>query len=176
MWLRILSTTSNRAEDGGGDNQPVGGRGGWGLAGDPGKIWTADELIALREQVEAAGLELAAVENFDPAHWYDVLLDGPKKEQQLQNIKNIIANAGRAGIPVIGYNFSLAGVAGRTKGPFARGDALSVGMQGLDETPIPRGMVWNMVYDLKLQRERSSRLRRKRYGADSRRSSRRCYP
>ncbi|HEV2382886.1 MAG TPA: mannonate dehydratase [Terriglobia bacterium] len=137
----------NRGEDAGQENQPVGDRSGWGRAGDPDKLWSVEELTALRQQVQAAGLELAAVENFDPAHWHDVLLDGPKKKQQLENIKTIVINAGRAGIPVIGYNFSLAGVAGRTKGPFARGDALSVGMQGLDETPIPRGMVWNMVYD-----------------------------
>jgi mannonate dehydratase len=137
----------NQREDVDQENQPVGDRSGWGRAGDPGKLWSVEELTALRQQVQAAGLELAAVENFDPAHWHDVLLDGPKKKQQLENIKTIIINAGRAGIPVIGYNFSLAGVAGRTKGPFARGDALSVGMQGLDETPIPRGMVWNMVYD-----------------------------
>ena len=136
-------------DDAGDDNQPVGDRSGWGRAGDPAKIWSAEELVALRQQVESAGLKLAAIENFDPAHWHDVLLDGPKKQQQLENIKSIIRNAGHAGIPVIGYNFSLAGVAGRTKGPFARGDALSVGMQGLDETPIPNGMVWNMVYDPK---------------------------
>jgi mannonate dehydratase len=137
----------SQGEDVDQENQPVGDRGGWGRAGDPGKLWSVEELTALTQQVQAAGLQLAAVENFDPAHWHDVLLDGPKKKQQLENIKTIIINAGRAGIPVIGYNFSLAGVAGRTKGPFARGDALSVGMQGLDETPIPRGMVWNMVFD-----------------------------
>jgi len=102
-------------------------------------------------------LELAAVENLDPAHWHDVLLDGPRKAEHLQNIKTIIRNVGRAGIPVIGYNFSLAGVAGRIKGPFARGGAISVGMEGVDETPIPKGMVWNMVYDPDAPRERSSR-------------------
>ena len=139
----------HQGEDSLGDNQPVGGQRGWGRAGDPGKIWSAEDLIALREQVESAGLKLAAIENLDPAHWHDVLLDGPKKEQHLENVKAIIRNVGRAGIPVIGYNFSLAGVAGRTKGPFARGEAVSVGMEGLDETPIPNGMVWNMVYDPK---------------------------
>ena len=137
----------NQGEDKDRENQPTGGRGGWGRAGDPTKLWTVKELVALKEQVKAAGLELAAIENFDPAHWHDVLLDGPKREEHLQNIKTMIRNAGRAGIPVIGYNFSLAGVAGRIKGPFARGGAISVGMEGVDETPIPKGMVWNMVYD-----------------------------
>jgi len=137
----------DQGEDNDRGNQPTGGRSGWGRAGDPTRLWAVEELVELKEQVKAAGLELAAVENFDPAHWHDVLLDGPKKEQHFQNVKTIIRNAGHAGIPVIGYNFSLAGVAGRTKGDFARGGAISVGMEGVDETPIPNGMVWNMVYD-----------------------------
>ena len=132
-------------------NQPTGGRHGWGLAGDPDKIWTYEEFQALKAAINAEGLELAAIENFDPAHWYDVLLDGPRKKEQLDNIKSIIRNAGRAGIPVIGYNFSIAGVAGRIKGRFARGGAVSVGMDDVDRTPIPTGMVWNMVYDATAQ-------------------------
>jgi mannonate dehydratase len=136
-----------QGEDHDTENQPVGGRDGWGHAGDPSKLWTVEELQSLKQQVNEAGLELAAIENLDPAHWHDVLLDGSKKAEHLENVKTIIRNTGRAGIPVIGYNFSLAGVAGRIKGPFARGKAISVGMEGLDETPIPNGMVWNMVYD-----------------------------
>lgn len=136
-----------QGEDNDTENQPVGGGHGWGYAGDPAKLWTEEELRSLKQRVNEAGLELAAIENFDPAHWYDVLLDGPLKARHLENIKTIVRNAGLAGIPAIGYNFSLAGVAGRIKGPFARGSAISVGMEGLDETPIPRGMVWNMVYD-----------------------------
>jgi mannonate dehydratase len=54
---------------------------------------------------------------------------------------------GEAGIPVLGYNFSLAGVCGRVRGPYARGGAVSVAMDGLVETPVPLGTVWNMIYD-----------------------------
>ena len=49
----------------------------------------------------------------------------------MENVKVLIRNIGRAGIPVFGYNFSLAGVAGRLRGAFARGGAESVGMDGL---------------------------------------------
>ena len=69
-----------------------------------------EELAALRKEINDAGLKLEAIENFDPAHWHDVLLDGPKKEQQLENLKTIIRNLGRAGSPIMGYNFSIAGV------------------------------------------------------------------
>lgn len=129
------------------DNQPTGTDRGWGLAGDPDRLWTLAELVALRSQIEEEGLRLEAIENFDPAHWHDVLLDGPKRRQQLDNLKTIIRRVGEAGIPVIGYNFSLAGVAGRTTGPYARGGAPSVGMEGPFDTPMPNGMVWNMIYD-----------------------------
>ena len=47
----------------------------------------------------------------------------------------------------MGYNFSIAGVAGRVKGRFARGDTEAVGMDGPFDKPMPNGMVWNMVYD-----------------------------
>ncbi len=128
-------------------NQPTGTDAGWGLAGDPGQIWTLEELIELRKAVEAEGLKLEAIENFDPAHWHDILLDGPKKAHQIENIKIIIRRLGQAGVPVMGYNFSIAGVCGRITGPFARGGATSVGMDGEFDMPMPNGMVWNMVYD-----------------------------
>src|SRR5882757_8174365 len=136
------SSRSNQPGD-----QPVGDDAGWGLAGDPEKIWSFEELAAIKKEINGAGLELEAIENFDPAHWHDVLLDGPKKLSQIENLKTLIRNVGRAGIPVFGYNFSIAGVAGRVKGPFARGDAEAVGMDGPFEKPLPNGMVWNMVYD-----------------------------
>ena len=129
------------------DNQPTGTDRGWGLAGDPNKLWTLEELTELRRAVETEGLKLEAIENFDPAHWHDVLLDGPRRAAQVENVKTIVRRLGQAGIPIMGYNFSLAGVAGRVTGPFARGGAMSVGMDGPVDAPMPQGMVWNMVYD-----------------------------
>lgn len=129
------------------DSQPTGTDRGWGRAGDPDAIWTTEELVALRHAVNDEGLALEAVENFDPAHWHDVLLDGPKRPQHIENVKTVVRRLGEAGVPVMGYNFSLAGVGGRVTGPFARGGALSVGMDGPFDTPMPNGMVWNMVYD-----------------------------
>jgi mannonate dehydratase len=129
------------------DNQPTGSDRGWGRAGDPEKIWTQAELDDLVQAAAAEGLKVEAIENFDPAHWHDVLLDGPARAQQIENVKIMIRRLGKAGIPVMGYNFSIAGVCGRVSGPFARGGAISVGMSGPCETPMPNGMVWNMIYD-----------------------------
>ena len=134
------------------DSQPIGDvESGWGYAGGtPEQAWSADSLIALRAELGEAGLVFEAIENFDPAHWHDILLDGPKRTEQIEHIKQIVRNVGAAGVPVLGYNFSLAGVTGRHTTHDARGGAETVGMIGIDEgntTPIPNGMVWNMIYD-----------------------------
>src|SRR6187402_1048434 len=65
------------------DNQPTGTERGWGEAGDPNVLWSQEELTDLREAVAAEGLILEAIENLDPAHWHDVLLDGPKRTEQI---------------------------------------------------------------------------------------------
>jgi mannonate dehydratase len=142
-WVDYFrSSRSNKTGD-----QPLGDDAGWGLAGDPGKLWDEEELAAVKTEAEKHGLKIEAIENFDPAHWHDVLLDGPKKARQLENLKTIVRTVGRVGIPVIGYNFSIAGVAGRVKAPVGRGGAEVVGVDGNLDKPIPNGMVWNMVYD-----------------------------
>ncbi len=128
-------------------DQPVGDLGGWGYAGDPEKIWTVEYLDGIKYDLNAHGLQWEVIENFDPAHWHDILLDGPKRAEQIEKIKTIIRNAGEVGIKIIGYNFSIAGVAGRVTGPIARGGAEAVCMDGPVDDPIPNGMVWNMIYD-----------------------------
>lgn len=109
-------------------------------------FWSEDDLKAMVGQVEDHGLKLEAIENFQPAHWHHILTAGPKREQQMENVKMIIRNMGRAGIPIMGYNFSLAAVAGRKMLPYARGGALSpVYDRDADENfdkPLPNGFVW----------------------------------
>ena len=131
------------------NNQPTGAKyDPWGFAGDPEKLWTVEEMVNIRKEIEDAGLTLAAVENLDPAHWHDILLDGPQRSKHIENVKTIIRRMGEAGVPVLGYNFSLAGVCGRITAPLGRGHALTLGMDGpAEDVPVPNGMVWNMVYD-----------------------------
>jgi len=131
-------------------DQPVtGGRGGgWGHAGDPDALWTSGELSDIQKLARQEGLEIHAVENFDPAHWHDILLDGPLRERHVENVRHTLRVLGEVGIPCMGYNFSLAGVYGRVTGHWARGEAGGVGMEGLvDPEPMPDGMVWNMTFD-----------------------------
>lgn len=142
-------------------NQPVNAPGGyWGRAGNPDQLWNVDELRAIKAEIEQHGLQWYAIENFDPAHWYDVLLGGPQREQQLDNLRTMIRAVGDVGIPVIGYNFSLAGVSGRVEGPYARGGAQSVGMEGeIDDQPLDEGIVWNMRLDDDVAAGTSARTR-----------------
>jgi mannonate dehydratase len=134
------------------NGQPIGNLDlGWGYAGGtPEEAWSVENLQALKLELNSAGLEFEAIENFDPAHWHDILLDGPAKREQIRFLKQVIRNVGEVGVPIFGYNFSLAGVAGRRAVNDARGGAETVGMHGVDElstAPVPNGMVWNMIYD-----------------------------
>lgn len=116
-------------------------------AQDP--IWELDSLLALKKEAASYGLEIYGIENFSPADWYDVLLAGPKREEQIETLKKIITNVGKAGIKAFGYNFSLAGVWGHQKKHAARGGAESTCFDAslLDiHAPIPTGQVWNMTY------------------------------
>lgn len=122
---------------------------GWGPTHRVGKPWILDELASLKARVEGEGLVLHAVENLDPGHWHDILLDGPRRDEQLEQVLDSIRLLGQVGIPRLGYNFCLAGVWGHTTGPYARGGAESIGFNEatIGEQPeIPVGQVWNMDF------------------------------
>ena len=56
--------------------------------------WTYDELRALRQDINDEGLELAALENFDPATGTMSCSTDPGKQEQLESIKTTIRNMG----------------------------------------------------------------------------------
>ncbi len=91
------------------------------------QMWTLDELSGLKREMNAHGLEFAAIENFEVEHWYDVLLDGPRRDEQIEGLKQLLRNMGELGIGVMGYNFSYANVWGTIRVAEARGGAPSPG-------------------------------------------------
>lgn len=121
----------------------------YGVANAQDPAWGLENLLSLQKKARDWGMNIYGIENFSPADWYDILLDGPKKEEQLENLKTIIRNAGKAGIRAFGYNFSLAGVWGHQKTTRARGGAVSTcfdaDLLNLDAR-IPKGEIWNMTY------------------------------
>lgn len=112
-------------------------------------IWSLSSMMALQEMAHRHNLEIYGIENFSPADWYDVLLDGPNRTEQMEHLKEIIRNAGLAGIKSFGYNFSIAGVWGHQKQPHARGGALGTCFDASlinTQAPVKCGEVWNMTY------------------------------
>src|SRR4051794_11106441 len=65
--------------------------------------WELSDLVKLRLEVEKYGLRLAAIENI-PIHFYDqVMLGGPRRDEQIDNFVATVRNIARAGIPIFGY-------------------------------------------------------------------------
>ena len=56
------------------------------------------DVRGIRKTFRRDGKTVVAIENFDPAHWGDILLDGPKRAKQIENVRTIIRNMGKAGI------------------------------------------------------------------------------
>ncbi len=91
---------------------------------DAGGKWAVNDLVKLRLQVESEGLKLMALENV-PTHFYlDIMLGGPNREQQIENMIQTVRNIGDAGIPIFGYNWMPSHV-WRTKPELIRGGALA---------------------------------------------------
>jgi mannonate dehydratase len=117
------------------------------IAKDP--IWNLESILKIKEMAKEEGLEIYGIENFSPADWYDVLLGGEKREEQMEYLKQIIRNVGKAGIKSFGYNFSLTGVWGHERLKVARGMATSACFDASKlplDCRVPDGEVWNMQY------------------------------
>jgi mannonate dehydratase len=112
-------------------------------------LWSHETMADMVAMLARHGLRVAAMENLAPNFWSDILLDGPRKREQVEGLKRLVRDAGRAGIPVIGYNFSIAGVWGWHRRRMGRGGAVTAVFDAGSfdaEAPIPDGMVWNMRY------------------------------
>ncbi|WP_147917662.1 mannonate dehydratase [Ruania zhangjianzhongii] len=67
--------------------------------------WRLDELSALRQRCEDAGLRLEAIENVPYLHWDKVLRGEPGRDEQLENYCRTIQNMADAGISTLGHHF-----------------------------------------------------------------------
>jgi mannonate dehydratase len=68
-----------------------------------GERWPLDRLLALREEVERAGMSLAVIESI-PVH-EDIKLGRPTRDRLIDNYIESVRNMGRAGVPILCYNF-----------------------------------------------------------------------
>jgi mannonate dehydratase len=68
-----------------------------------GQPWPLDRITALREEVERHGMSLSVIESI-PVH-EDIKLGRPTRDLLIDNYCESVRNMGRAGVPVLCYNF-----------------------------------------------------------------------
>ena len=87
-------------------------------------IWSKKELVKLKLSIESYNLQLSAIENV-PTHFYDhIMLNGPNKNMQIENMIQNIENMADVGIPIFGYNWMPSHV-WRTNPRHIRGGAIA---------------------------------------------------
>ena len=85
-------------------------------------IWELRDLVKLRLKIESHGLSLSALENV-PTSFYDhIMLNGTRRDQQIENMIITVKNIARAGIKILGYNWMPSHV-WRTQPKIIRGGA-----------------------------------------------------
>jgi mannonate dehydratase len=78
------------------------------LPGD--RRWAYEDLLALRQRIESAGLRLEAIENIPNAFYERAMLGLAGRDEDIDNVRETIRNLGRAGVPILGYHFMPASV------------------------------------------------------------------
>lgn len=68
-----------------------------------GTVWPLERIVALRDDVSRNGLALEVIESI-PVH-EDIKLGRPTRDELIDNYGESIRNMGRAGVPVLCYNF-----------------------------------------------------------------------
>ena len=93
--------------------------------------WSVDGLSRLREQVESFGISLAMVPlpmssvTINKNRYPNILLGkDPERDREIEEIGQMIRNAGKAGIPALKYNLTYLGVV-RSAPTRGRGGSLS---------------------------------------------------
>lgn len=107
---------------------------------DHGGTWAEVDLVGLRRAVASHGLTLSAIENVPPTFYDHIMLGGPKRDQQIENMITTIRNIARAGIPIFGYHWMPSHV-WRTTPKVIRGGAIATAFD-LDEAkrmPLTHG-------------------------------------
>src|SRR5207237_4456476 len=67
--------------------------------------WELADLVKLRLSVGQWGLKLTALENVPTAVYDHIMLGGPRRDEQIENMIYTVRNIARAGIPIFGYNW-----------------------------------------------------------------------
>ena len=69
----------------------------------PGEVWTREAIRALKEEVEAAGLEISGIESVNIHD--DIKIGLPTRDMYIENYIKTLENLGEEGIKMVCYNF-----------------------------------------------------------------------
>jgi mannonate dehydratase len=90
------------------------------------------ELLRLKKFIESFDLEFVAIENLPGDHWNGIALANDQCETQIRNVCTTIEHMGKVGIPILGYYFSLSGVAGHWRAYESGGGRGGAGLKSFD--------------------------------------------
>ena len=69
----------------------------------PGEVWTLDEILTMKNEIEDAGLHLAGIESVNVS---DAIKTGsPDRDRDIENYIKTLENLGKADIHTVCYNF-----------------------------------------------------------------------
>lgn len=92
------------------------------------------DLANQKAKIEAFGLQVSVIEGYLPIE--DIKLGGPQRDVEIEQMKTLIRNMGRAGIGLLCYNFIAGGDWARTSvNEQGRGGAL---VTGFDLSALPQ--------------------------------------
>jgi mannonate dehydratase len=95
--------------------------------------WDYLSLLNVRSRLNQYGLKIAAIENIPEEIWLDARIGGPKRDQQIERVLNIIRALGRVGIPIFAYNWSpIINVWGHYRNGQAGGGRGGAGLKSFD--------------------------------------------
>jgi mannonate dehydratase len=98
--------------------------------------WDYVPLARIKERYEAAGLQLAGIEDWPPVD--RARLGQPGREEEIENVCTLVRNMGRLGIPMLCYNWMARVNWTRTRTSIpARGGALVTGFRASDLANAP---------------------------------------
>jgi mannonate dehydratase len=86
--------------------------------------WTLAALTGGRHWVEQTGLRLAGVESLPRSLYARAVVGLPGREAQVEQVCQVLREAGEAGIPQVGYRWTPPGARSSERVPAGRGESL----------------------------------------------------
>ena len=107
------------------------------LLPDEDGYWRYEDLKRIKDRVDSYGLRLEALENTPSRFYNKAMLGLPGRDEQIENYQKTLRNMGKAGIPMLGYNWMPNGV-WRTPHKKGRGGVIvtSFDMNEIDSAPL----------------------------------------